>query len=191
MQISRSLRSKLSFLLLLPLSVGVLQAQDKPERHGRKYKAPPPSAHIEVQVTKHFNGKPIMNAAVVLNPFDKDGHDLGSLEVKTDPEGKAAIDVIPQGSRVLVQVIADGYATYAANYQIDDPTAEIEVALLRPQEQVSSYVDNEGKASSRKAGVQEPIRPKQIPAAKPASSSDKPADQSAPSNSTQSAPKQQ
>jgi len=41
--------------------------------------------------------------------------------------------------------------------------------MVRPKEQISSYVNNEGKDSSRKAGVQEPIRPT-TPTSKPAPS---------------------
>jgi hypothetical protein len=137
-----------------------LLAQDSPVKRGRKYKPPPETSKIVVQVTKKFNGKPIMNAAVIFNPYDKDGKDIGNLEVKTDPEGKATIDIIPTGSLVRVQVIANGFATFAEDYQIDQPTHEIAVAMLRPQEQVSSYSDTSGKTSSRKAGVQEPARTK-------------------------------
>jgi hypothetical protein len=126
---------------------------------GRKYKAPPPTSRIEVQVLKKFTGKPIPNAAVVFNP-SKDGKDLGSLEVKTDPEGKAVIDIIPIGSTVRVQVIAGGLATFGQDYLIEGPTKEITIEMLRPQEQVSAYVDNSGKTAVRKPGVQEPIRPK-------------------------------
>lgn len=126
---------------------------------GRKYKAPPPTAHIEVQVTKKYNGKPIPNAAVVFNP-SRDGKDLGNLEVKTDPEGKAVIDVVPIGSTVRVQVIADGFSTYGQDYVIDQPTKQIGVSMLRPQAQISAYQDNLGKPAERKPGVQEPIRPK-------------------------------
>ncbi len=43
---------------------------DQPEKHGRKYKAPPETAHIEVTVLKGFNKKPIMNAAVIFHPID-------------------------------------------------------------------------------------------------------------------------
>jgi hypothetical protein len=135
-------------------------------KRGRKYKPPPETSKITVMVTKRYNGKPIMNAAVIFNPF-KDGKDIGNLEVKTDPEGKATIDIIPTGSLVRVQVIANGFATYAEDYQVDESTREIEIAMLRPQEQVSSYQDNSGKESSRKAGVQEPIRPKSTDSTKP------------------------
>jgi hypothetical protein len=139
-----------------------LLAQDSPTRHGRKYKPPPETSKITVQVTKKFNGKPIMNAAVIFNPYDKDGNDIGNLEMKTDPEGKATIDIIPTGSLVRVQVIATGFATFAQDYQIEQSTHDIDVAMVRPQEQVSSYIDNTGKTSSRKAGVQEPVRTKPI-----------------------------
>ncbi len=136
-----------------------VKAQDDPTvKRGRKYKAPPVTSHIEVTVLKKFNGKPISNAAVI---FDAtlDGKDQGNLEVKTDPEGKAAIDVIPTGSTVRVQVIATGFATYAEEYVVTEPSQKISVSMLRPQEQISSYQDNEGKAATRKAGVQEPTRP--------------------------------
>jgi hypothetical protein len=158
MQVPRFIRTTLAVLIAPALLVASLQAQDSTQRHGRKYKPPPETSHIEVLVTKKFNGKPIMNAAVVFNPSTKDGKDLGSLEVKTDPEGKATIDIIPTGSIVRVQVIANGFATFAEDYEVTESSRQIEVALLRPQEQMSSYEDNSGKDSSRKSGVQEPAR---------------------------------
>ena len=163
---------RLALVLLLgalPSTPGHLAAQtDPPIRHGRKYKAPPETSHIEVQVSKKANGKPIMNAAVVFHPI-KDGKDEGNLEVKTDPDGKAAIDVITTGSTVRIQVIASGFATYADDYKIDGPTKQISISMLRPQEQISAYEDNHGKASSRQPGVQEPVKPdtQQQPATPP------------------------
>ena len=82
------------------------------------------------------------------------------------PEGKATIDVIPTGSTVRVQVIATGFATYAEEYQVTEPSREITVSMVHPQEQLSSYQDNQGKTATRKPGVQEPVRPTK-PAAKP------------------------
>lgn len=138
------------------LSVGVMgHGQDDNSRRGRKYKAPPPTSRIEVVVTRNSNGKPISNAAVIFRAT-KSGKDDGNLEIKTDPDGKANLDVITTGSKVLVQVIADGYATFAEEYQVDEASREIHVALLRPREQLSAYQDNDGKASTRQAGVQEP-----------------------------------
>lgn len=171
---SRRTALSLSLLCLTFLSClsGVVEGQDAPVKRGRKYKSPPATSHVEVTVVKKFNGKPIMNAAVI---FDStlNGKEEGNLEVKTDPDGKATIDVIPTGSTVRVQVIAHGFATYAEEYVVSEPTKEISVAMIRPQEQVSSYVDNEGKATTRKPGVQEPIRPTN-PSSKPAPTSPPP-----------------
>jgi hypothetical protein len=161
-------------------------AQDAPEKHGRKYKAPPATSHIEVTVLKKSNGKPISNAAVI---FDStiDGKDEGNLEVKTDPDGKAIIDVIPTGSTVRVQVIATGFATYAEQYLVSEPNREISISMIHPQEQLSSYQDNQGKTTTRKPGVQEPIRPT-TPKTKPAPSA--PATPPQPLNPPDTTPKE-
>jgi hypothetical protein len=165
MQLRRFSQFAILFSFGLVSCLSVL-AQDNPVKRGRKYKPPPPTSRIEVTVLKKFNGKPISNAAVIFDAT-MDGKDQGTLEVKTDPEGKAAIDVIPTGSNVRVQVIASGYATYAEEYLVSEPTREISISMIRPKEQLSSYQDNDGKDSSRKPGVQEPIRPT-TPKAKPA-----------------------
>ena len=125
---------------------------------GRKYKAPPATTHIEVEVLKASTKKPIPNAAVIFHSV-KDGHDEGNLEVKTNEDGKAVIDIIPQGSAVDVQVIANGLATFAETYQIDEPSRQIQVSMISPRAQISKYQDNSGKASQRPDGVQEPNSP--------------------------------
>jgi hypothetical protein len=142
-----------------PLFSGNALGQDS---RGRKYKAPPATAHFVVEVTKASNGKPIVNASVVFHPI-KDGKDEGNLEIKSDPDGKATIDVIPIGSQVTVQVFADGFATFAQDYTLTDPEKDIHVKLLRPRAQVSSYVDNDGKPRQIQPGVQEPHRPAPAP----------------------------
>lgn len=146
------------FGLVLALAGTTLIAPASFAQRGRKYKPPPDTSHIEVMVTKKFNGKPIPNAAVVFRST-LDGRDEGNLEVKTDPEGKATIDIIPTGSTVRVQVIADGFATFAEEYLVKEPSRAIPVEMLRPREQVSAYQDNTGKVSERKSGVQEPAKP--------------------------------
>jgi hypothetical protein len=124
------------------------------EQHGRKWQPLPPTAHIVVTVVKGFNGKPLPNAAVVFHAV-RDGRNDGNLEVKTDPEGKATIDVIEQGSNVTVQVIANGFATSATELYVDGPTKELEIKLQRPRAQVSEYTDNDGKPAQVKPGIQE------------------------------------
>ena len=153
------------FLLLFLATFAALSlhAQDEPTGRGRKYKAPPEVSHIEILVVKGFNGKPIPNAAVVFHPV-LDGRDEGNLEVKTDPDGKAMIDVIPIGSSVTLQVIASGYATHAEEFLLNASSKSIVVKMLRPQAQISVYQDNRGKASEMAPGVQEPRKPTPPPA---------------------------
>lgn len=168
-----------SSLCLVPLHA---QDQEKPERRGRKYKAAPETSRVEVHVLKHSTGKPVMNAAVVFRPV-KDGKDEGNLEVKTDPDGKAAVDIIPTGSTLQVQVIANGFATFAEEYTVNESNKTIEISLLRPQEQVSAYENNNGKASTRKPGVQEPVKPdtQKQPATPPKPTPNPPSNTTAPS----------
>jgi hypothetical protein len=161
-----------SLAVFVSLASMSLRAQDDgaqpPEKHGRKYKAPPETSHIEVTVLKDFNKKPIDGAHVILHPV-KDGKDEGNLEIKTHQDGKAIIDVIPTGSKVTIQVFADGFATFAQDYQINEASRQIVISVVRPRAQVSTYIDNQGKPAETAPGVQEPVRPK--PAAGAGSSS--------------------
>ena len=134
-------------------------APTKPEKHGRKYKAPPETSRIEVTVLKGFNKKPVVNAAVIFHPI-KDGQDEGNLEMKTDPDGKAVIDVIPTGSQVRIQVLADGFSTFAEDYTVNEANRAIVIEVVRPRAQISTYVDNQGKPAEIKPGIQDPVRPK-------------------------------
>jgi hypothetical protein len=183
-----SSRSHSGLALVLGLSCSLLlpacaRAQSDttpaPEKHGRKYKAPPETSHIEVTIIKGFNKKPIVNAAVIFHPI-KDGVDSGTLEIKSDPDGKAIIDVIPVGSQVRIQVLADGFATYAEDYTISEPNRQIQITMVRPQAQVSTYIDNTGKSAQVQPGVQEPVRPKKSTAAPTPSPSTPPAPASNP-----------
>ena len=151
----------LATLTLLPLGLAA-HGQDGGSSRGRKYKAPPPVSHIEVEVLKGYNGKPVANAAVIFHEV-RDGRDEGNLEVKTNDDGKATIDVIAIGSAVDVQVIADGFATYAEQYQVTQPKQDIRVTMVRPRAQVSAYEEHRGEASTRKPGVQEPNHPSTDP----------------------------
>ena len=168
-----------SSLAVLAFASTHLHAQDednpKPEVHGRKYKAPPDTSRIEVTVIKGFNKKPIDGAHVIFHPT-KDGVDEGNMEVKTHPDGKVSIDVIPTGSKVTIQVLADGFSTYAEDYQINEANREITIAMIKPRAQISTYQDNLGKPSEVQPGIQQPVRPKKTttPATPPAGSSSTP-----------------
>jgi hypothetical protein len=115
-------------------------------KRGRKYKAPPPTARVEVTVIRATNGKPVENAAVIFHPL-VDGRDNGNMELKTNDEGKAVIDLLNIGSNVRLQIIAPGFQTYGEDYKVDKDNLAIEVKLKRPTEQYSIYKKSEGKSA--------------------------------------------
>jgi hypothetical protein len=137
----------LVLIALASVSVAAFaQDADSPKR-GRKYKAPPATSHVEVTVTRATNGKPIENAAVIFHPL-VDGRDNGNMELKTNDEGKATIDLLTTGSDVRVQIIAPGFQTYGEDYKVDKDNMAIEVKLKRPTAQYSIYKKSEGAASA-------------------------------------------
>jgi hypothetical protein len=152
-------RITLSALVLLTMSLSV-HAQDSDAR-GRKYKAPPPTAHVSVAVVKDANGKPIENAAVVFHLSGEEGK--GNMEMKTNEEGKAIIDVVPIGDTVRLQVIANGFQTFGQDYKVDTETKDITVRLKRPQQQYSTY----GAAKSGSTSGSQPSTPQQSTAPTP------------------------
>lgn len=108
------------------------------QERGRKYKSPPPVAHIAVLVTRASNGKPVENASVIFHTFH-DGKDQGNMEVKTNEEGKASIDVIPIGDEVQLQVFRSGFQTYGEHFTNDLASRDIDVKVKPPGGQYSIY----------------------------------------------------
>jgi len=108
------------------------------ESRGRKYVPPPETSEVHVTVVRDTNGKPIRNAAVVMHPL-KNGKDQGAMEVKTDEDGKVALDIIPIGDTLRLQIIAPGFQTFGEDYLLDAPAKEITVRLKRPGQQYSLY----------------------------------------------------
>jgi hypothetical protein len=96
-------------------------------------------ARIEVIVLRAYNGKPVRNASVVLHPVSKDGkQQKGGMELKTDPDGKASLDIVPYG-KLRIQAIAPGLQTYGDDVEINQPDQQITIKMNRPQEQYSIY----------------------------------------------------
>ncbi len=112
--------------------------QEGATKRGRKYKAPPETARIEVTILKDVNGKPIENAAVIFHPMEGD-RDKGNMELKTNEDGKMVIDVLPIGGKVRLQVIAPGFQTYGEDYKVEKANMAIEIRMKRPGEQYSIY----------------------------------------------------
>jgi hypothetical protein len=123
--------------------------QDEASKRGRKYKAPPPTARIEVTVLRDVNGKPIENAAVIFHPMEGE-KDKGNMELKTNEDGKTIIDVLPLGDTVRLQIIAKGFQTYGEDYKIDKPEMAIEIKMKRPGEQYSIYKKHDGTTDKQK-----------------------------------------
>ena len=134
-------------LVVSSLPVG---AQQDNARKGRKYKVPPPASRIEVTVLREVNGKPVESAAVIFHPLEGD-RDKGVMELKTNQDGKAIIDVIPIGDTVRLQVIAKGFKTYGQDYKIDKPEMVMEIRMKRPGEQYSIYKQKTETADSGKS----------------------------------------
>jgi len=113
-------------------------AQDKDSRRPRKVTVPPPSSRIEVSVIRDSNGKPVEHAAVIFHPIEGD-RDKGIMELKTNEDGKAMVDVIPIGDTVRLQIIAKGFQTYGGDFKVDRPEISMEIRLKRPGGQYSIY----------------------------------------------------
>jgi hypothetical protein len=142
-------QSRRLLTLFAIVSVGLLSfsahAQDDATR-ARKYTPPPPTSHVTVAVLKDTNGKPIENAAVIFHMVGD--RDKGNMELKTNEEGKAVIDVIETGDTVRLQVIADGFQTFGQDYKIETDSKDITVRLKRPQRQYSTYDHPANSAST-------------------------------------------
>jgi hypothetical protein len=181
------------FLLLVVGAIcsisGYAQNSDTAKR-GRKYKAPPPTARVEITVVRATTGKPIENASVIFHPLE-DGHNAGNMELKTNDEGKASIDLLEIGSDVRLQIIAHGFQTFGEDYKIDKDTMAIEVKMKRPVEQYSIYKKSEGKPSASDKPADKPdAAPKATPQGEQSDKqkdtpSDAPKDESKPQDSAQ------
>jgi hypothetical protein len=154
---------RLSVLLaVFTLTLGALHAgaQDDSTRRGRKFKAPPPSSRIEVSVIRDSNGKPVEHAAVIFHPIEGD-RDKGIMELKTNEDGKAVVDVIPVGDTVRLQIIAKGFQTYGGDFKVDKTEISMEIRLKRPGQQYSIYKNNAEAAKEPAEKPNEQTSPKQ------------------------------
>lgn len=141
------------FVVVAPLTL-LLPAGAQQDRHGRGYKPPPPTATVVVTVEKAFNSKPMPNVSVIFRSV-RDEQTDANLEMKTDPDGKASIDLLEVGSHVTVQVFADGFATYATDFDLTGAGKQILVKMLRPRAQVSTFGDDVDRPAQVQPGVQE------------------------------------
>lgn len=161
--------------LALVFSTVQAGAQADHSRRVRKMKVPPPSSRIEVTVLRDSNGDPIEHAAVIFHPILGD-RDNGVMELKTNEDGKAMVDVIPIGDTVRLQIIARGFQTYGGDFKVDKSDISMEIRLKRPGQQYSIYRNNSAnKAENSKSDGGSADPNSQKPA-----QDEKPKDQAAP-----------
>src|SRR5579884_1822435 len=104
-----------------------------------------PVATLNFIVLKDDNGKPVRNAAVVLHLVSERGkQEKGGLELKTDADGKASYEGIPYG-KMRVQILATGFQTFGADYDVNQAKMEISIKLKRPSSQYSIYDNHPGE----------------------------------------------
>jgi hypothetical protein len=138
----------IAFLAVLVAGAG-FAPQGLGQRHMRKYKAPPPMAQVTVTVVHGKDNIPLQNAAVVFHPKAADGKDDGNMELKTNEQGQTTLGIIPVGSKLLLQVIAPGYRTFGAEYDVPTDKKAITVKLLPPNQQYSIYAKNPANSDVR------------------------------------------
>ena len=127
-------------------------AQEDNSRRVRKMKVPPPSSRIEVTVLRDSNSEPVVHAAVIFHPILGD-RDNGVMELKTNEDGKAVVDVIPIGDTVRLQIIARGFQTYGGDFKVDKPEISMEIRLKRPGQQYSIYRNGNSDAKKSEGGT--------------------------------------
>jgi hypothetical protein len=140
--------SAAAILLSVALALALQPAAHADRRHMRKYKPPPPMAKVTVTVLKAATGKPVEHAAVVFHT-QQDGEVDGNMELKTNDQGVASLDIIPVGSTLLVQVIARGFRTFGQVYNVPTDEKAITVKLLPPDQQYSTYKRSDPKKDSQ------------------------------------------
>ncbi len=160
--------ARIAVLSTVVLLAGLFTASaQNTEKRGRKYKAPPPTARIEVTILRDTDAKPIENAAVIFHTLK----DPGNMELKSNEDGKSVIDVLPIGETVRLQIIAKGFQTYGQDYKIDKDQMVLEIRMKRPGEQYSIYKHHDGDQKDQKDQPSKPDDKKDT---------DKPADNSKP-----------
>jgi hypothetical protein len=110
-----------------------------------------PVARLSFVILRDANGKPVRNAAVVMHAVGKhDKQERGGVELKTDADGKASFEGIPY-CKLRVQVLATGFQTFGADYDVSQPTVEITIKLKRPEGQYSIYEEHPDEKKDDKA----------------------------------------
>ena len=140
--------------LVLTLATAVI-AKDKKG-------TPEALANLHFTVVKDDNGKPVRNASIVLHPVGKDGtQSRGGYQLKTNNEGEIEDEGVPYG-KLRIQVLAAGFQTFGQDYEINQPSMNIDIRLKRPVDQFTIY-DKGGKAAGKDDGSPQQGTPTEQP----------------------------
>ena len=142
--------------LLLVIFGALSSSAQTDKRRGRKYKAPDPVSRVEVTVLNNVNGKPLENASVIFHTLK----DPGNMELKTNEDGKAIIDVLPIGEQIRLQIIAKGFQTYGGDYDLDKEQLALEIRMKRPGEQYSLYKAHDNDKTQKQEQSKQADEPK-------------------------------
>jgi len=117
--------------LFLFLACGPLRAQQSPPSKGSS--APAPVQRLTIEVTGGDANKPVENASVYVKTEEERLIKNKKTEenVKTNQEGIAHVPQ-PSTSRVLIQVVADGWKPFGHWFDVNDPKQVIKIHLDRP-----------------------------------------------------------
>lgn len=111
-------------------------------------------ANLKFTVVKDDNGKPVRNASIILHPVGKDGkQSRGGYQLKTDNEGLIEDEGVPYG-KLRIQVIAPGFQTFGQDYEVNQPSMDIDIRLKRPAGQFTIY-DQASKTSKEDGSPQQ------------------------------------
>jgi hypothetical protein len=148
------LRCAMLTALVLMLTIGLV-AKDKKG-------APETLANLHFTVVKDDNGKPVRNASIILHPVGKDGtQSRGGYQLKTNNEGEIEDEGVPFG-KLRIQVIAAGFQTFGQDYDVNQPSMNIDIRLKRPVGQFTIY-DKGGKSAGQDDGSPQQGTPVQPP----------------------------
>jgi len=100
-----------------------------------KQKAPPPEpVTIFIEVSAGDKDKPVEGASIYVRypePHKFRSDTLAEMNVKTTPEGKARVPLVPKG-KILIQIVAPGWKTFGKWFDLTDDKQVFKIHLDRP-----------------------------------------------------------
>jgi hypothetical protein len=124
----------LALVPILVFSAGNVAARSQKDK-----KSDDRTTNLKIQVAGGAKAEPVAQASVYIR-FQEAAtlhlltrkHRKVELDLKTDQQGIASVPDLPQG-KVLIQVVAEGWATYGEYYDLNQDNQTISIKLQRPE----------------------------------------------------------